>query len=69
MIPIWVLYVALSITYALIGSACLLAAVPPIVRAVRRRRRRTRRRGYISEDLIRRVRFYDDQADPRELIR
>jgi uncharacterized membrane protein len=31
-IPIWVLYVALSVAYFLIGSALLLAIVPPLVR-------------------------------------
>jgi uncharacterized membrane protein len=51
-IPIWVLYVALSVAYFLIGSALLLATVPPLVRAYhewRWRRFKARRGGDILQ--------------------
>lgn len=59
------------IGYIGLAAAFSMMFLGPAVMIVRHRRWLKRRRshgGYVTEDLIRRCRFYDDQADPWELI-
>jgi hypothetical protein len=71
-LPFWILQAVAYGACALI----FLAASLPIVRWFfgwddrrRARQQRRRRAGYITDDLIREIRFFDDDPDPRGLIR
>lgn len=59
-------YIGLAVAGAVIWIAVALIVGSWFGRMIRRQRRRET--VYLTDDLIRQCRFFDDQIDPRELI-